>query len=158
MISAPENIHRIPTSIGQSSQQICVVLGDALLTFSQRFDPTTGVQHRRVVSSAKGIPDLGKAVAREFFRERHRNLTGPSNRAASALGQQIGNANFEIVRHRLLNVFDRDEPGLQREEVPQRFLREIERDGLSRESGIRDHPPQGTLELANIRANSLGDE
>ena len=85
MIFRSKNIHTLSPSSCQGSQQVRIILGDALFGLAQLLDAAARVQHSRVIATAEGFADLRQAVAGQFLRQRHRHLAGPRDRAAAAL-------------------------------------------------------------------------
>src|SRR4051794_18463979 len=82
-------IHSQPTGIytssRQSSQQVRVVLGHTLFRVAQLLDPLARVYHGRVVTAAKRITDLWKAVTRQLLGKGHGHLARARYGAAAAL-------------------------------------------------------------------------
>ena len=122
------------------------------------FNPPTGVQHGRVVPATKRVADLRQTMVGQFLRQRHANLPRPGNRPASSLRQQVPNADLKILRDSFLDVFDRNQSVLQRQQISQRLLGEIQVDRPAGEAGISDHAAQRPFELSHIRANALRNE
>jgi len=93
------------------------------------FGPRASLRPDGVIAPAEGIADLRQTVAGALLDARHGNLPRARHRAAAALGQQVRQAHLAVVRHGLLGVLDGDELRLQRQQVAQRFLGELQRDG-----------------------------
>src|SRR5688572_4728105 len=74
----------IPQSSGQGSQQVLIVLADALLFDTQIANASAGMQHRRVITPAECVANLRQAVSRQFFCESHCYLARTRDGSAAA--------------------------------------------------------------------------
>src|SRR5205823_9157302 len=70
----------------------------------------------------------------------------------------VGDSNLVVVSHGFLNVLDRYLPVLNREQIAQSILGYRQRNLLAVKARICSDPLQRSLELADVRANVLGDE
>src|SRR5688572_17951339 len=83
-ILSPKLSTSIPQSSGQGSQQVLIILADALLRHAQFANPPASMDHGGVISAAESIADFREAVRRQFFRERHRDLARPRDGTTAA--------------------------------------------------------------------------
>ena len=86
------------------------------------------MQYRRVVATAKRVANFRQAMIGQFLRERHRNLPRAGYRSGAAFRQQVADPDLEIVSDGFLDVFDRNQPCLQRKQITQGFFGEIQAD------------------------------
>ena len=116
--------------------QLGTVLAYPAVSLAQILNSTTCVQYRGMVPAAECIADFRQAVVREFLRQRHRHLARPRYRSAAPLRKQVGNANLEILGHGFLDVLDRDEPRLHRQQIAllARWRREKQHDAEAAEA------------------------
>ena len=103
-----------------------------------------------MVTTAESVANLREAVVRQLLGQRHRQLPRARDRAAALLGQQIPNAEFEVIGDGFLDIFDRDQPLLQSEQIPQGLFRKVEVDRPARKARIRNDAAQRPLELPDI--------
>ena len=92
-----------------------------------------------MVAAAEGVADLGQAVAGELPRDGHGHLPRPGDRAVTPFGEQVRHPDLVIFGHGLLDVFNRDLPVLDDQQVFERLAREVQRDRAVGQVGIGDH-------------------
>ena len=103
-----------------------------------------------MIPATEGVAYLRKAVMREFFRERHGDLSWPRQRSVAFLAQKIRHSNLEIICDRLLDVLYTDLTRLDRYQISQSILCLLNRDFATSELGVRDNAPECSLKLSNI--------
>ena len=124
----------------------------------QLTDFAVGVHNRGVVAPAKQLADLGQALLGHLFGQVHGNLARAGDAGRALFAVHVGDLDLVEVRDRLLDVLDRDQALLQREQVLERFLRKIQRDRPACELRVRDHAPHRAFQFAHVRADALRDE
>ena len=55
------------------------------------------MEHRRVVPTPEGVPDLGEAVAGQFLGQRHGDLARTGDRTVAAFREEVGHPDIAKV-------------------------------------------------------------
>ncbi len=142
----------------QGSQQVHIVLADAPFGLAQLLDPSTRMQHRRVIAPTEGITDLGQTMVGQFLGQGHRHLPRSRDRPTAPLRQQIGNPDLVILSDGFLDILHRHQFFLQSQQVAQRLLGKFQGDGATREMRRGHHSSQRTLQFTHVGPDPLGDE
>src|SRR5258706_4015880 len=138
--------------------ELRIIARELLVDFAQLLGLSACVQDRGMVAAAESLADLGQALLGEFLREGHRNLARARHGAEALLRIHVGDLDLEIVGHGLLDVLDGHLAVQNGEQVLEGFASGRNRDHRIVESRVGEDALERTFELANIRANMLGDE
>ena len=111
------------------------------------------MQNRGVVSATKQLTDFRQAFLGQFFGQVHGNLARSCNRRRTLFGIHVSDFDFVIISHGFLNVFDRNLPVLDGQQVAQRVSRELNRNVFLVKTRIRQYFTQSAFQLPDVGAH-----
>ena len=119
----------------------------------------TGVQHRAVITTAKGLADGAERMLGELAAEEHGDLPREGDVFRPALAGHVSHAQVKFLRHFLLDHLDSDGvAAFFLQNLAQQVFHHVIGEILAGEVRVGGHANQRTLKAADIRADAVGEE
>ena len=111
---------------GKRLADVHEVAAESRVGFQLSFYPTTGMDNRRMVSTAHDAPDGSEGKLYLFTQQEHRNVSCLGRRPVTLLSSQGGLVDGEIPRYGAQDILLRNPPVALFERVLQRLLHQPE--------------------------------
>src|SRR5262249_17756080 len=117
-----------------------------------------GAHHGRVVSVAERAPELGEAATDSLTADVHGHVSREGDALVPILAQQLAARETEVAAHGSLDFLDARRVRSRRRNHGNLGIRELLIDGPTCERRLGGEPDQGSLELADVRLDALGEQ
>ena len=107
-----------------------------------------------MITAPKRIANLGQTMLCQLLCQRHRNLPGPGHRSVAPFGHKVSHFNLVVFRDFALDVIQRDLLVLQRKQVLQAVLYQVDIERSACKVSAGDNPfqrPSSSRTLDRIR-------
>ena len=98
-----------------------------------------------MITAPKGIANLGQTMLGQFFCQRHRNLPRPGHRSVASFGHEVSHFDLVVFRDFAFDVIQRDLLVLQRKQVLQAVLYQVDIKRSACKVSASNNPFQGAL-------------